>query len=61
MSNSSIVNFCNIILTFKLVKSKAEKAEDMDEEEQELDLEEDNVKPRIADLIDSNYYFKEVT
>ncbi|XP_037876247.1 radial spoke head protein 6 homolog A [Bombyx mori] len=44
---------------FRLVKSKAEKAEDMDEEEQELDLEEDNVKPRIADLIDSNYYFKE--
>ncbi|KAL0868879.1 hypothetical protein ABMA27_007219 [Loxostege sticticalis] len=44
---------------FRLVASKNQKLEDMGEEEQELDLEEDNVKPRVADLIDHNYYFRE--
>ncbi|XP_075982602.1 radial spoke head protein 4a [Anticarsia gemmatalis] len=45
---------------FRLVASKAEKMEDMGEEEQELDLgEEDNFKPRITDILDNNYYFKQ--
>lgn len=40
--------------------SKAEKLGDFGEEEQELDLEEDNFKPRITDLLENNHYFKEV-
>ncbi|KAG6441997.1 radial spoke head protein 6 homolog A [Manduca sexta] len=44
---------------FRLVASKAQKADEMGEEEQELDLEEDNFKPRIADMIDNNFYFRE--
>lgn len=32
----------------------------MGEEEQELDLEEDSYKPKIQDLVDHNYYFREV-
>ncbi|CAH0594510.1 unnamed protein product [Chrysodeixis includens] len=44
---------------FKLVQSKAATLENVDEEEQELDLEEENEKPRIQDLVDHNYYFKE--
>lgn len=44
----------------QLVASKSEMKDDMGEEEQELDLEEENLKPRIADLIDHNYYFRQV-
>ncbi|KAI8424752.1 hypothetical protein MSG28_006700 [Choristoneura fumiferana] len=44
---------------FRLVASKSEKIDMMGEEEQELDLEEDNTKPQVADLIDHNYYFRE--
>ncbi|CAB3248695.1 unnamed protein product [Arctia plantaginis] len=44
---------------FRLVASKAEKLGDIGEEEQELDLEEDNFKPRITDLLENNHYFKE--
>ncbi|CAG9565720.1 unnamed protein product [Danaus chrysippus] len=44
---------------FRLVASKSQRLEDVGEEEQELDLEEDSFKPRIADLIDHNYYFRE--
>ncbi|XP_047033554.1 radial spoke head protein 6 homolog A [Helicoverpa zea] len=44
---------------FRLVASKATKLDDLGEEEQELDLEEDNYKPKIQDLIDHNYYFRE--
>ncbi|CAH2094845.1 unnamed protein product [Euphydryas editha] len=44
---------------FRLVASKNQKMEDVDEEEQELDLEEDSMKPRITDLIEHNYYFRE--
>lgn len=35
--------------------------QDMGEEEQELDLEEESERPRIADLIDHNYYFRQVS
>lgn len=42
------------------MQSKATKLDNIGEEEQELDLEEDNEKPRIQDLVDHNYYFKEV-
>ncbi|CAH4038157.1 unnamed protein product [Pieris brassicae] len=44
---------------FRLVASKSQKMEEVGEEEQELDLEEEDSKPRIADLIDNNYYFKQ--
>ncbi|KAJ8714252.1 hypothetical protein PYW08_007872 [Mythimna loreyi] len=44
---------------FRLVASKATKLDDLGEEEQELDLEEDNYKPKIQDLVDHNYYFRE--
>ncbi|XP_072929487.1 radial spoke head protein 6 homolog A [Epargyreus clarus] len=44
---------------FRLVASKSETLENLGEEEQELDLEEDSIKPRIADLIEHNYYFHE--
>lgn len=44
----------------QLVASKSQKIEDVGEEEQELDLEEEDTKPRIADLIDNNFYFKQV-
>ncbi|XP_034833769.1 LOW QUALITY PROTEIN: radial spoke head protein 6 homolog A [Maniola hyperantus] len=43
---------------FQLVSSKSLRLEEMGEE-QELDLEEESVKPRIADLIEHNYYFRE--
>jgi hypothetical protein len=43
-----------------LIASKNQKLEDLGEEEQELDLEEESVKPRIADLVEHNYYFREV-
>ncbi|XP_013194260.1 radial spoke head protein 6 homolog A isoform X1 [Amyelois transitella] len=43
----------------RLIESKYGKIENLGEEEQELDLEEDSMKPRIVDLIDHNYYFKE--
>lgn len=43
-----------------MVASKSEMKEEVGEEEQELDLEEENLKPRIADLIDHNYYFRQV-
>ncbi|CAH0400644.1 unnamed protein product [Chilo suppressalis] len=44
---------------FRLIASKNQKLDELGEEEQELDLEEDNVKPRVADLIEHNYYFRE--
>ncbi|XP_050664013.1 radial spoke head protein 6 homolog A [Leptidea sinapis] len=44
---------------FQLVARKAEKMEDFGEEEQELDLEEDTDKPRVSDLVDHNYYFRQ--
>ncbi|XP_038206923.1 radial spoke head protein 6 homolog A [Zerene cesonia] len=44
---------------FRLVASKSQKMEELGEEEQELDLEEEDAKPRIADLIDHNYYFRQ--
>ncbi|XP_059048226.1 radial spoke head protein 6 homolog A [Achroia grisella] len=44
---------------FRLVSSKWEKMDNLGEDEQELDLEEDSVKPRVADLIDHNYYFRQ--
>ncbi|CAG9789520.1 unnamed protein product [Diatraea saccharalis] len=44
---------------FRLIASKNQKLEDMGEEEQELDLEEDSTKARVADLIEHNYYFRE--
>ncbi|KAM3959332.1 radial spoke head protein 4a [Aphomia sociella] len=44
---------------FRLVASKWEKFDNLEEEEQELDLEEESVKPRVADLVDHNYYFRE--
>lgn len=34
--------------------------DNMGEEEQELDLEEEENKPRIVDFLDHNYYFREV-
>lgn len=43
----------------QLVASKSQRLEDVGEE-QELDLEEETTKPRIADLIEHNYYFREV-
>ncbi|XP_045776181.1 radial spoke head protein 4 homolog A isoform X2 [Maniola jurtina] len=43
---------------FQLVASKSLRLEEVGEE-QELDLEEESVKPRIADLIEHNYYFRE--
>ncbi|XP_026498929.2 radial spoke head protein 6 homolog A [Vanessa tameamea] len=44
---------------FRLVASKSQRMEDVGEEEQELDLEEDSLRPRIADIIEHNYYFRE--
>ncbi|KAH9642274.1 hypothetical protein HF086_009638 [Spodoptera exigua] len=44
---------------FRLVASKATKLDDGGEEEQELDLEEETYKPKIQDLIDHNYYFRQ--
>ncbi|CAH2044783.1 unnamed protein product, partial [Iphiclides podalirius] len=44
---------------FKLVGSKSLNMQDMGEEEQELDLEEESVRPKIADFIDHNYYFRQ--
>ncbi|CAH1637934.1 unnamed protein product [Spodoptera littoralis] len=44
---------------FRLVASKATKLDDGGEEEQELDLEEDHYKPKIQDLVDHNYYFRQ--
>ncbi|CAH0728637.1 unnamed protein product, partial [Brenthis ino] len=44
---------------FRLVESKAQKMEDIGEEEHELDLEEESIRPRILDLIDHNHYFRE--
>ncbi|CAK1583968.1 unnamed protein product [Parnassius mnemosyne] len=44
---------------FKLVASKSQKLQEQGEEEQELDLEEESDKPRITDLIDHNYYFRQ--
>ncbi|XP_013170636.1 PREDICTED: radial spoke head protein 6 homolog A [Papilio xuthus] len=44
---------------FKLVASKSQKMEEVGEEEQELDLEEESTKPRISDVIDHNYYFRQ--
>ncbi|XP_068619339.1 radial spoke head protein 6 homolog A [Battus philenor] len=44
---------------FRLVASKAQKMDDMGEEEQELDLEEESIKPRVSDVIDHNYYFRQ--
>ncbi|CAG5004318.1 unnamed protein product [Parnassius apollo] len=44
---------------FKLVASKSQKMQEQGEEEQELDLEEESDKPRITDLIDHNYYFRQ--
>lgn len=35
--------------------------DDVGEEEQELDLEEESMRPRIADIIEHNYYFREVS
>ncbi|XP_063538919.1 radial spoke head protein 6 homolog A isoform X1 [Cydia strobilella] len=44
---------------YRLVASKSENMDAMDEEEQELDMEEEGGKARIADLVEHNYYFRE--
>lgn len=44
-----------------MLASKNQKIEDVGEEEQELDLEEESMRPRIADIIEHNYYFREVS
>lgn len=43
-----------------MVASKYAAKEVMGEEEQELDLEEEDSTPRVVDLLDNNYYFREV-